>query len=453
MKKVLLAFNDLNHKKQIEYKLKDEFSKRGFHTEISKVFSLEEIEKLLNEKCDYNVLILSENFQKDNYINEDSLYEISSKFLKLNIVCIIENTHYGSDFLKNLYDRKIYNCIFIDDAAIENIVYISMNPRTSDEAEGYYGLWDNIENKEKEKNYLWELSLGINTRNIKKKYRDETVIIKEKVIYKTPQDYQKVIGIYSPYSTGKTVIAANLSKCYAKNKVTVTLIDTDYYKKDLIYYFPLKNSDFLKMINLYKDIQKKKEINDISLYGMRLGKRLTLFSDHRDAIYRMTFEMISSVVQSCRSNVIIIDISKDLDKEIINKILSICDERIIVADKMLSTLNGLPYKLNLSRSNRKNISLIINKDISIKGLSNKDIIQYFRNIELYGKGKYSMNFDEIFFIPNKLELIAERLAKRKVAYGKDKHFDDSIERIAACLYKSNSLKVSKGGVLSKLFKK
>lgn len=450
MKRVLLA---LNEKEEIQYKLRYEFKKRGLSPEIAKAISLEQIKKLLSENCNYEVLILSENLNQDNYINEESLYEISSEILNHNIVYIIKNTHYGSDFLKKLYDRKIYNCIFIDDATIENIVYISMNPRTRDEAEGYYGLWKNIKNIEREKNYLSNLSLGINKRNRKKKYLDETVIIKEKVVYKTPKDYQNVIGIYSPYSTGKTVISANLASYYTKNKVTVTLIDTDYYKKDLIYYFPLKNSDFLKMTNLYKDIKNDKEINDIPLYGIGLGKRLTLFSDHRDANYKMVFEMIDSIVQSSCSNVIIIDISKDLDKELVNKILSICDERIIVADKIISTLNGLPYKLNLSRSNRKNISLIINKDISIKGLSNKDIIQYFRNIELYGKKKYSINFDEIFFIPNKLELIAERLTKRETAYGKDKHFDDSIERIAAYLYKSDSLKVSKGGILSKLFKK
>ncbi|SKC78791.1 hypothetical protein [Maledivibacter halophilus] len=452
MKKVLLAFDDLRKINQVKNKLKDKLEKRGFLVRLAKEISLQEIEKLLDEEGDYSILILKENFQFDNYINEYYLFKISNKFSNLNMVCIIDNKHYGSNCIRELFERNIYNCIFTKDASIENIVYISINPRLQDEAKGYYGLYDNFTDTKKEDKYFSKLPIGFTKKKVKKMYRDDKVIIKEKVVYKTPRDYQKIIGIYSPYSAGKTVIAANLAKCYTKNKLTVGLIDTDYYKKDLIYYFPLKNSDFLKMLNLYKDLEGERDTSDISSYGISIGKRLTLFSDHRDSIYKITYEMVNSIVRNCVANIIIIDISKDLDNTVINEILSLCDERIIVADKMLSTLNGLPYKLSLKRFNRRNISLIINRDVNIKNLSNMDIIKHFKHIELFGKEKYSLNFDEIFFIPNNLELIAEALARREVAYGKDKDFDESIEKIAATLYKISALKSNKRSLLGKLFK-
>lgn len=276
-------------------------------------------------------------------------------------------------------------------------------------------------------------------------------IIKEKYI--SPDDYRKIIGIYSPYSVGKTVLAANLAKCYEKNKLSVTLIDTDHNKKDILYYFPLENNDYLKMTKLYKDIQSGKEIEDISDYEINISKRLKIFTDHRDSVYKITGDMINTIVRNSDSNIVILDISRYLDNKLINEMLSLCDEKIIVADKMLSTLNGLPYKLNLNNYNKKNLNLVINKNVNLKSLSDKEIANHFRDIAVFGKEKHSLDFNDIFFIPDKFELIAEAIADREAAYGKDQEFDKCIEKIATSLYHMNTSKPNKKSFLGKLFKK
>lgn len=452
MIKVLLAFKVSEDINQLIKGFHNEFERKAQLAQICKVSQLWEIEKFLYEDNEYSILILQENLENHSLpIKKEYLHNIRSKFPKLNIVYIINNKYYESNYIRNIYDAGIYNCLFTKDASISNIVYISLNTRTRNEAESYYGLDINTDETEKIYSSSIMTSLGGLKRNTKRDSEKKAVVVKEKIVYKTPRDYQKVIGIYSPYSVGKTVIAANLAMCYVKNKLNVTLIDTDYYKKDLLYYFDIDNSDFLRMQNLYRDIQSGKEIGSISLYEINIGKRLKLFTDHRDSVYKVTWVMLNSIVRNIDSNIVIIDISKDLDKDLTNEILSLCDEKIIVVDKMLSTLNGIPYKLPLKNNNMKKLKLVVNKDVNIRSLSNKEIEMHFRDIKLFGMEKYSLSFDELFFIPNKLELIAEALANREVAYGKDSEFDSSIERIARYLYQINTTKVGKRGVLKNMF--
>lgn len=450
MIKVLLALKTTQEINQVINGFYNEFKRKVHFVEISKESMLPKIEKFLDENADCNILILQENLDYDCHIKVEYLCKIRTKFPGLNIVYIIDNRHYESTYIRSIFDAGIYNGLFAKDASISNIVYISQTPRTEKEAESYYGLGSEIE-----KTYIGPsktLLRGIN-RSIKKEGNRKSVTIKEKVIYKAPKDYQKIIGIYSPYSVGKTVISANLAMCYVINKINVTLIDTDYYKKDLIYYFPIENSDFLKLQNLYKDMKSKKEIDNVDCYGININKRLKLFSDHRDAVYKVTKSMLNFIVRNSDTNIVIVDVSRDLDEELVNEILSLCDERILVVDKMLSTLNGLPYKLNIKGNNKKKLKLIVNKDVKIRSFSTREIKEHFRDIDLLGKEKYSLDFDELFFIPDRYEIIAETVANRQVAYGKDREFDESIEKIAASLYQVDNLKIENKSVFKKLFKK
>lgn len=449
--KVLMAFRASEDINQIIESISNEFKRKAHQVQIKKECLLSKIEEILDENHDYSTLILQENLEQDNHIKIDYLNKISEKFPKLNIVYIINNRHCESNYIRDIYDAGIYNCIFDKDASIANIVYIALNPRTRNEAESYYGLATNTDETEKIYSSSLMASIGEIKKNMKKDSKNKAVVVKEKVVYKTPRDYQKVIGIYSPYSVGKTVIAANLAMYYVKNKLNVTLVDTDYYKKDLLYYFDIDNSDFLKMQNLYRDIDSGKEIDNISLYEINMSKRLKIFTDHRDSIYKVTPDMVNTIVRNSDSNIVVIDISRDLENEIINEILSLCDEKIIVVDKMLSTLNGIPYKLHLKNNIMKKLKLIVNKDVNIRSLSNKEIEIHFKDIKLFGMEKYSLSFDELFFIPNKFELIAEALANREVAYGKDSEFDSSIEKIARSLYQINTTKSGKRGLLKKMF--
>jgi cellulose biosynthesis protein BcsQ len=452
MIKVLLAFKASNGNEQLIKGFYNEFKKKSQLPQISRVSRLFEIEKILNEDGEYNILIIEGDVEKHNQpIQEEYLNNIRSRFPKLNIVYILNNKYHESNYIRNIYDMGIYNCLFIKDASISNIVYISLNPRAENEAESYYGLSINIDETEKIYDNSIRTSLEDIKMNITKDGGKKAIVVKERIVYRTPKDYQKIIGIYSPYSVGKTTLAVNLAMCYAKNKLNVTLVDTDYFKKDMLYYFSINSSDYLKMQRLYKDTQDQKEIDSISSYEINITKRLKLFTDHRDSIYKVTEDMINTIVRNSESNIVIIDISRCLDNELINKMLCLCDEKIIVADKMLSTLNGIPYKLPLKSHNLRKLKLVINKDINIKNLSNKEIKQYFKDIELFGVKKYSLDFDGMFFIPNRLELIAEAMANREAAYGKNIEFDNSIERIARALYRTNIGESGKKGLLKKIF--
>ncbi|WP_432409469.1 hypothetical protein [Wukongibacter sp. M2B1] len=449
MEKVLLGLSNYNKLEEIIESFTYEFGRKGVEVKILHETSFKEIEDYLSDNKDCTILILEDYLEGKIPAKSQYFSRLRKKNPALRIMYLIDNSYYKSSYLEDIYEAKEYNCLFKKDGSIENIVYICLNPRSMDEAKSYYGLTDGTDE------YL-EVHRGLGNLSGRKygdKNTNENVIIKEKIIYRTPKDYQKIIGVYSPYSVGKTVLASNLAKYYTKRKLEVTLIDTDYHKKDLIYHFPLDDEDFFKLSSFYNDIEMGKEICDTNLYAIEIGSRLKLFTDHRDSQYEMTFEMLNCIVRKSDSNLIIIDISRDLEPKLVNEILELCDEKIIVTDKMISTLNGLPYKLKISKQNMKNLSLVVNRDLQMKGLTKNRIESYFRNIEYCEDEKYSLEFNNVFFIPNKYELISESIANRDIAFGNDREFDESIIKIANSLYHMNIMSSKDRGLkgLLKIF--
>ncbi|WP_432664783.1 hypothetical protein R9X47_00835 [Wukongibacter baidiensis] len=440
MEKILLGFPSSKNIVDIIERFTFEFNKKGVNVQITQMSSLREIEESLLCGDDYTILILEDHLDDKKQARPQYFSKLIKENPQLRIIYLISESYHKSTYLESIYESKAYNCLFKKDGSIENIVYISLNPRNRIEAKSYYGFGSNTDDYiEDHRNFV-----SMSEKTYKNRIKNRGVIIKEKIVYKAPKDYQKIIGIYSPYAAGKTVIASNLAKYYTKMKLEVTLIDTDYHKKDLLYHFPLDDDDYFKMSNFYKDIAMGKEIYEIDSYAIEIGSRLKLFTDHRDSQYEITFEMLNYIARSCESNLIIIDIASYLEPELVNQILSLCDERVIISDKMISTLNGLPYKLRLQKYNMKNLSLVINRDLNVKGLSKNRIVSYFRDIEFSEEEIYSFEFNNVFFIPNKFELIAESMANRDVALGKDKEFDESIMRIANSLYQTSMKSKDKG---------
>lgn len=433
--KVLVSFPFSKELDEITERVALEFKKMRVQAHIEKKSLLSDIDDFLTVNRDCNVLIIKEGLENNFSINSRYFDRFRRKCPELVIILISQNEHYKTSYIKNIFECNIYNCLFLKDASIENIVYISLNPRTKVEAESYYGLMNSSKNSGD--NYCDKENIIV--RKIQRRNKeDSSVMVKEKIIYKPPRDYQKIIGVYSPYPVGKTVIASNLAKYYSANKMDVTLIDTDFNKKDLLYYFPLEDRDFLKLVQLHKDLSMGKEVIDVEPYGIEMKNNLMLFTDHRDSEYEVTFQMVNLIVRSSKSNITIIDIASNLEKKLINEILELCDEKLIIADKMISTLNGLPYKLALNNYNSKNLSLVINRNIESKGFSNSSLMRYFKNIQIKDNEMYSFDFDNIFFIPNRFELIVNSAADRQVAYGKDSEFDESIKQIADSLYQMSS---------------
>lgn len=440
--KVLVSFPFQKEIDKTLEKFRVEFEKKGVSVLIDKKVLLSDVETFLSRHRDYSILILKECIRSNSSLKPHYIERLRHEYPQLKIVLILDNQRYKSSYIKDVFDCNVYNCLLFKDASIENIVYISLNPRTKEEAESYYGLISNF--KANEDNYANKAN-KLKSRTYGKNGGYKDVIFKEKIVYKTPSDYQKVIGIYSPYPLGKTVIASNLAKYYSNEKLNVTLIDTDFIKKDILYYFPLEDTDFFKLVQLNKDLRIGKEIIDSKQYGIKIKKNLRIFTDHRDSKYEMTLQMINLIVRSSKSNIIIIDIARNLEDKMANEILELCDEKLIVADKMLSTLNGLPYRLSLNKYNLKNLNLIINRNIDVKGLSDSRIESYFKNIKISENEVYNIDFNHVFFIPNKFELILNSTADREVAYGKDTEFDESIKAIGNSIYRTNTSS-NKGGI-------
>ena len=272
-------------------------------------------------------------------------------------------------------------------------------------------------------------------------------------IRELPADYKKIIGIYSPYSIGKTTLACNLASCYIMQGLKVALIDTDYNKKDVQYHFNIDFSEHLQRLRmLYMDLQQKKQIKGIEDYCIKI-KGLELYTDHRDSIYSFEYEMLEAILRNSNSNIIIVDISNNLEGNTINRIMSVCNDKLLIVDKTISNILGLPSSLKfIDSSNYKNMSLVINKDIEVKGLSDKEILDFLSDIEVFGVDTASICFKYVFKVPNKYRELIERMMKKLPTplYGKDKDFDKAIDNIAEGLYPLN--KKDKGNVLKSVKK-
>jgi len=276
---------------------------------------------------------------------------------------------------------------------------------------------------------------------------------KIKFIRELPADYKKIIGIYSPYSTGKTTLACNLASCYIKKGLKVALIDTDCNKKDAQYHFDIDFSEHHQLLRkLYKDIQQKKQILCIEDYCIKI-KDLEIYTEHRDSIYNFDYEMLEAIIRNTNSNIIIVDISSNLQGDTIKKIWSACNDQLLVVDRTISNILGLPSRMKfMDPSNYKNLSLVINKDIAVRGLTDKELLDFLCDIEVFGVDSLCLQFKNVFKIPNKYrELIEQMLIKSPTPlYGKDKDFDKSIDNIAEGLYQLSSK--DKGNVLYALKK-
>ncbi|SCY18150.1 serine/threonine-protein kinase [Alkaliphilus peptidifermentans] len=278
-----------------------------------------------------------------------------------------------------------------------------------------------------------------------------------KHIYEIPSDYKKIIAIYSPFSIGKTTIACNLASLIVKKGLTVSLIDTDSIKKDIQYYFDIDfTSNIGKLANLKKTLDNRTDISNIKDFAINISN-LSIYTDHRDSLYKFTYEMFDIITKLSDSSVIIVDISNSLNDDVLNKILSACNERLLIIDKYLPNLLSLHYKMmNIEKYNLSNCSLIINRNINNSKLKTEDLLELLNSVEVFGRNKIDLKFKYIFNVPNKFdEIITTLLNGGETLYGNDYEFDEAIENIAITLYKLKS-KTGKSkikGLLKRIFPK
>lgn len=271
----------------------------------------------------------------------------------------------------------------------------------------------------------------------------EKIIRIEKIVYRAPDDYKKIIGIYNPckYPVGKTVVATNLAEAYAKQGQSVTLIDTDYTKKDIVFYYDINPyKEYNKFTELFELLNKEEPIGDIDEYSIHITKNLNVFTEERNAQYKLNHNIIREIIKYSNSNLIIIDISRDLSLSDIDNLLLLCDERLLVVDKNQNSLDSLrDHFADFNNHNYKNLSLVVNKDCNVRNLKNKEIENKLVSIITNEREEdFLFSFKNIMSIPDDYILIAESMVDKDRAYGKVKGFDESINKMASSLYAINS---------------
>lgn len=253
-----------------------------------------------------------------------------------------------------------------------------------------------------------------------------------------PRDYRKIIGIFNPcpYPVGKTTLAVNLAAAYLKQKRKVSLIDTDFKKKDLIYHFNLNENSIKENLVKLMDDTKQGRVKEIEPYAMYIENDLELFVDSRDSEYTVSPEMIVEIMKYTESNIIIIDISKNLEPKEIESILLLCNERILVVDKMIPALSQLPPKIcDYNPHICKMLSLVVNKDVKTRNLNVIEIEKVIRKYKMSKDPEANFEFSHRFSIPEFTALMAESLVDAEPAYGKIKEFDNAINKIIESHYK------------------
>ncbi len=260
-------------------------------------------------------------------------------------------------------------------------------------------------------------------------------------IQELPSDYKKIIGIYSPYSVGKTTLACNLASAYARKGIAVALIDTDSEKKDVQYHFNIDTPEnYQRLKQLSKDLRLNKEIHSLEKYCTK-HRGIEIYTDHRDSSYSFDYSMLEAILKNTAANVIIIDISRGHEKSVINKMLSICNERLLLVDKTISNILGLPSRLQgIEASSYRNMSLVITKDVAVKGITEKEVLDFLEEVEVYGADTLSITFKRVYKVPDKYKELVEAMLQKAPSplYGRAKEFDEAIDQLAEGMYQLKS---------------
>lgn len=271
-----------------------------------------------------------------------------------------------------------------------------------------------------------------------KKSKEKDVKVETKIVEKTvketvfevPEDYKKVIAIISPEHTGKTTLAVNMAWYYSKNGVKTSLIDTDYKKKDIFYQFKDQCCNCMSIIG---------DAEDPYSLGIDVNNKLRVFTDAREIEVDLTQAELVKLILSAKkhSQVVIVDVSYDLDDDTVKNILDITDNTILVIDQRVSVLNRIPENIYKYRNNLSNLSVVINKYYTLKNVEKHEIINtYFKDVVVPGIEDYDYKIDKVFVLNDDAKSVLEGLSFTVPAIEKEGNYiKGNIKEICSSMYK------------------
>ncbi len=276
------------------------------------------------------------------------------------------------------------------------------------------------------------------------KYKKKEVIREtiQETVYKLPNDYKKVIAIISPEPTGKTTLAVNMAWYFSKENIKTILVDTDAKKKDVYFHFEKNFNGCLSKIS---------DAEDVMELGVNVNNNLKIFTDNKDSIVEFGQYDIMKLIVSAKNNsqVVIVDVSYDLEEDTIKNILEIADNTIIIVDQKVTTLNRVPEELARFRSQLHNVSIVVNRYYPLRHLEKEQVENgFFKSIDLPNGKEYDYTINKVFTMSDDAKSVLQGLANRVPAVDlKNNFIEDDIKKICSSIYIASKRTEGKKGFL------
>ncbi|HCC06757.1 MAG TPA: hypothetical protein DEP72_01135 [Clostridiales bacterium] len=293
-----------------------------------------------------------------------------------------------------------------------------------------------VKTVEKEKHFAGKEDLS---RYNKKEVIRETI---QETVYRVPSDYKKVIVILGTEPTGKTTIAVNMAWCFSQQHIKTILIDTDFKKKDVYFHFDKNFSNCLNRL--------AEEENVINL-GIDVNPNLKIFTENKDCEVEFGQYDIMKLIVSAKNHaqVVIIDLSHDLDEDTVRNILEIADNSIVVVDQKVTTLNRVPEDLAKFRGQLHNMSIIINRYYPLRHLESDEIkSKFFEDVDLPSGKEFNYIVDKVHTVSDDAKSVLQGLANRIPAMElKNNFIADDIKKICKYYYVAKDMQQKKKGFM------
>lgn len=158
--------------------LEQELERKGKSLQTVCRYRKEGVYQYVKDQEEGILLILEENLQSGNPYEKEELIQLTD-IGENRIIFLLDNNHYGDDYIKLLYACGIYDALFLDEADSRRFLTLLKKKRTNAEARRYYGIEtardrekeDNIANTEYLNSYLEFVETGMLAEDVDQKYR------------------------------------------------------------------------------------------------------------------------------------------------------------------------------------------------------------------------------------------------------------------------------------------
>lgn len=122
----------------------------NFKTDVGHIRFIDSMELLENSIKESDVLLCYEMFNNTS-IGAGQVISFKEKNPNLAIILIVDDKKKGNAKLKKMYDKGVYDALFIKDFDKMNLKNLIVSPRNKEDALVYYGLENYVDLKEKKK--------------------------------------------------------------------------------------------------------------------------------------------------------------------------------------------------------------------------------------------------------------------------------------------------------------